>query len=53
MHRQEAFANFDFVSANDDTATKLFKKTVLLPSGVGMTSDEQQYVIETVKEYLR
>ncbi|MBQ4109466.1 MAG: DegT/DnrJ/EryC1/StrS family aminotransferase [Clostridia bacterium] len=52
MHRQEAFANFDFVSANNDTATELFRKTVLLPSGVGMTQKEQQYVIETVKKYI-
>lgn len=51
MHKQEAFEGFDYVT-EDDVSNKLFYKTVLLPSGTGMTKEQQEYVIETVKNII-
>ena len=52
MHNQKAFSGFDYVSVSNNSM-ELFKKTVLIPSGPGMSGEIQNYVIETLKEIIK
>ena len=51
MHNQEAFSGFDYVYC-ENNSMKLFKNTVLIPSGPGMSEEIQNIVIEEVKNTL-
>ena len=51
MHMQPVFKNCDFISANDHPVNeKIFTKGLCLPSDIKMTAEEQEYVIEAIKE---
>lgn len=52
MHRQEAFSGFDYIT-KDDISTDLFYKTILLPSGTGMTIEQQEYVINVFNDIIK
>ena len=52
MHMQPVFANTDFVKANDDfeaVCEDIFARGVCLPSDTKMTKEEQQKVIDIIK----
>ena len=51
MHMQPVFKNCDFISASDRPVNEyVFSKGLCLPSDIKMTDEEQQYVIEAIKE---
>ena len=51
MHMQPVFKNCDFISASDAPVNeKIFKKGLCLPSDIKMTAEEQNYVIDAIKE---
>jgi len=51
MHNQAAFAGFDYVTAKNNSMN-LFKNTILIPSGPGMSDEIQELVIKEVKNIL-
>lgn len=50
MHLQPVFKKFDFYS--NGTSEKLFSKGICLPSSSLMKTDEQEFVIKKIKEWL-
>ena len=51
MHMQPVFKDCDFISASDAPINeRIFKKGLCLPSDSKMTEEEQNYVIEAIKE---
>lgn len=53
MHMQPVFKDCDFISADSDNPynEKVFAKGLCLPSDIKMTDEEQQYVINIIKEF--
>lgn len=50
MHMQPVFAECDFISASDSPVNEdVFKRGLCLPSDIKMTDDEQDYVIDLIK----
>lgn len=50
MHRQPVFEDFDFVCANGtDVGSDIFNRGLCLPSDIKMTTDEQDKVIEIIR----
>ncbi len=53
MHMQPVFENNDFITAEDSPVNEdLFSRGLCLPSDIKMTPEEQQAVIDIVKEML-
>lgn len=52
MHLQPVFAGHDFISMDEDVGGDVFKRGLCLPSDIKMSVDEQQRVIELVKEFV-
>ena len=53
MHRQPVFAGCKyFANGEESVSDKLFERGVCLPSASAMTRDEQDYVIEKLREVL-
>ena len=51
MHMQPVFKNCDFISASEHPVNeRIFAKGLCLPSDIKMTAEEQQYVIDAIKE---
>ena len=54
MHMQPVFKNNDFISAYEKPVGEdIFARGLCLPSDIKMTKEEQNFVIETIKECLR
>ena len=50
MHRQPVFAEYDFVSANSaDIGSDIFHRGLCLPSDIKMTKEEQDMIIEIIR----
>ena len=53
MHMQPVFKNNDFISAYDKPVNEdIFARGLCLPSDIKMTEEEQDFVIEAIKECL-
>jgi len=52
MHLQPVFAGHDFISTEGDVGGEIFKRGLCLPSDIKMTTQEQERVIDIVKEIL-
>ena len=52
MHLQPVFAGHDFISMDEDVGGDVFKRGLCLPSDIKMSTDEQQRVIDLIKEFL-
>ena len=51
MHLQPVFKDNDFITAeNTALDEKIFAKGLCLPSDIKMTAEEQEYVIDAIKE---
>ena len=50
LHLQEAYKEFRYVG--EQVAENLFEKGICLPSGVGLSKDEQDYIIEQIKQFI-
>jgi dTDP-4-amino-4,6-dideoxygalactose transaminase len=51
MHMQPVFKNNDFIKVEDIAVTEdIFARGLCLPSDIKMTVEEQNYVIESIKE---
>ncbi len=51
MHMQPVFKNNDFITVADKPVNEdIFEKGLCLPSDIKMTEEEQQYVIDAIKE---
>ena len=55
MHMQPVFASYDFIkiAENKSVAQDIFERGVCLPSDTKMTEEEQERVIETIKELFK
>ena len=54
MHMQPIFASNDFISANETPVDEdIFSRGLCLPSDIKMTDEEQDLVIEAIKECFR
>lgn len=54
MHMQPVFEGYDFISAYDSPVDEhVFARGLCLPSDIKMTAEEQQYVIDRVKEFFK
>lgn len=49
MHLQPVFADCDFVSAQGDVAADIFARGLCLPSDIKMTEQQQDLVVETIR----
>jgi len=49
LHLQEAFYNYEFVG--EGVCEKLFHSGICLPSGSGLTYEQQSFVIHSIMEY--
>lgn len=52
MHLQPVFTGHDFISVDGDVGAKIFTCGLCLPSDIKMTLDEQEIVIDIIKELL-
>ena len=50
MHMQPVYKNNDFITAGDSVGEDIFNRGLCLPSDIKMTPEEQQRVIELIKE---
>ncbi|MFT6854415.1 MAG: dTDP-4-amino-4,6-dideoxygalactose transaminase [Cyclobacteriaceae bacterium] len=50
LHLQPAYATYEYIS--NGTGTDLFSRGLCLPSGAGLTTKDQQQIIETFESYL-
>ena len=51
MHMQPVFKNNDFITVADKPVNEdIFAKGLCLPSDIKMTEEEQQYVIDAIRE---
>ena len=51
MHTQPVFQQYDYIKAHDESISeKLFNTCLCLPSDTNMTDEEQQIVIDIIKE---
>ena len=50
LHMHDAYSGSPFIG--DQTCEKIFEKGICLPSGSGLTEEEQNYVITRAKEWL-
>lgn len=54
MHMQPVFKDNDFISAYDKPVSEdIFARGICLPSDIKMTEEEQDFVIEAIKECLK
>ena len=54
MHRQPVFAGAKYFAHGEESVSdKLFERGVCLPSASAMTRDEQDYVIEKLREVIK
>lgn len=55
MHLQPVFEGKDFITAEDgiDVGNEIFNKGICLPSDIKMTEEEQDIVIEMIKEFIK
>ena len=54
MHMQPVFKGHDFISAYDKPVNEdIFERGICLPSDIKMTVEEQNFVIEVIKECFR
>ncbi len=52
MHMQPVFAGYDFISAEEEPVNEdIFRRGLCLPSDIKMTREEQERVIEVIKEF--
>ena len=50
MHMQPAFAGYDFITAGEKAVNEdIFERGLCLPSDIKMTEEEQDYVIEIIR----
>ena len=49
LHMHKAYDKFQFIGAT--VAEGLFKRGICLPSGTGMTDDQQEYVIKNIRSF--
>ncbi|MCK9223253.1 MAG: aminotransferase class I/II-fold pyridoxal phosphate-dependent enzyme [Limnochordia bacterium] len=52
MHLQPVFRESEYYTHDEDVSACLFSRGVCLPSGGAMTEEEQQLVVDTIKELL-
>ena len=53
MHLQPLFKNYDYVSNNNDNVTEyLFNHGLCLPSGPSLKNNDQEKIIELIKNYI-
>lgn len=54
MHMQPVYREYEYYTANEgeDISADIFDRGLCLPSDLNMTNEEQDYVIETIKEVL-
>jgi len=50
LHLQPAYATYEYIS--NGTGIDLFSRGLCLPSGAGLTTEDQQQIIETFESYL-
>ena len=50
MHMQPVYENNDYISATGNVGEDIFKRGLCLPSDIKMTKEEQNFVIEKIKE---
>jgi dTDP-4-amino-4,6-dideoxygalactose transaminase len=50
LHLHSAFKRFKFVGSG--VAEKIFNQGLCLPSGTGLTKDDQDYIIEKIRQFL-
>lgn len=54
MHMQPIFAENDFIYVEETPVDEdIFSRGLCLPSDIKMTAEEQQFVIDAIKEYLK
>lgn len=54
MHMQPVYSDADYIKLGDkDISKEIFEKGICLPSDINMTDDEQDYVIEQIKEFFK
>ena len=49
MHLQPVFAGYDYISVEGDVGGDIFERGLCLPSDIKMTKEEQDKVIELIK----
>ena len=51
LHLHQAHKDFEFIG--DGICESIYEKGICLPSGVGMTEDQQEYVIKSVIDFFQ